>query len=83
MPRAIAIDRDREDMGGFAANIEEASVEIVRRPGPGMPIPPPPRVTLAAAIAQVQESAQADMTGQKGPRTATPIGRFLKALTGT
>ena len=74
-PRALTIDRDREEIGGFNANVEEASVEIVRRPAAAAPIPP--KAALAAAVAAAQAAQPAD-----APRLATPIGRFLKALTG-
>ena len=74
-PRALTIDRDREDIGGFNANVEEASVEIVRRTVAAAPIPP--KAALAAAVAAAQAAQPAD-----APRLATPIGRFLKALTG-
>ena len=80
-PRAIAIDRDREELGGLNTNmnIEEASVEIVRKATPGAAISP--KTALATAVAAAQASAQA--AGQTdAPRTATPIGRFLKALSG-
>jgi predicted flap endonuclease-1-like 5' DNA nuclease len=80
-PRAIAIDRDREELGGLNTNmnIEEASVEIVRKPAIGTAVPP--KTALATAVAAAQATAQA--AGQSdAPRTATPIGRFLKALSG-
>lgn len=52
--------------------VEEATVEIVRRPSSGAQ--PPPRIALSTAV----KDAVA-----REPRAATPIGRFLKALTGS
>jgi predicted flap endonuclease-1-like 5' DNA nuclease len=74
-PRALTIDRDREDIGGFNAHVEEAIVEIVRKPSASAPVPP--KAALAAAVAAAQAAQPPE-----GSRNATPIGRFLKALTG-
>ncbi len=76
-PRALTIDRDREDIGGFNAHVEEAIVEIVRKPSAASMAPAPPKAALAAAVAAAQAAQPAE-----GSRNATPIGRFLKALTG-
>jgi hypothetical protein len=76
-PRALAIDREREELGVFNGNIEEASVEIVRKSAPVAQ--PSPKVALAATAAAAQEIAQ---QRDVPARVATPIGRFLKALTG-
>jgi hypothetical protein len=73
----LAIDREREELGVFSGNIEEASVEIVRKSAPVAQ--PPPKVALAAAAAAAQEAVQQRDMPVRG---ATPIGRFLKALTG-
>jgi hypothetical protein len=50
---------------------EEATVEIVVNSPSEQP--PPPRVALAKVSAETTAAV---------PRAATPIGRFLKALTG-
>jgi hypothetical protein len=61
---------EREDLAGYRLSAEEATVEIiVKSPSE----PPPPRVALAKVSAE---------TTSPVPRAATPIGRFLKALTG-
>jgi predicted flap endonuclease-1-like 5' DNA nuclease len=75
-PRALTIDRDREEIGGFNSDVEEASVEIVRKTAPAAPVLP--KTALAAAVAAAQAAQPVD-----APRNATPIGRFLKALTGS
>jgi hypothetical protein len=66
-PRAT----DRDDLAGYRMSAEEATVEIVVKAPPG---PPPPRVALA--------KVSTETTAAPAPRAATPIGRFLKALTG-
>ena len=62
---------DRDDFGGQRLNVEEATVEIVRRG------PPAPQIPKPAVIFAVQDAPKADQ-----PRSPTPMGRFLKALTG-
>ena len=75
-PRAISIDRDREELAAFNGNVEEASVEIVRKSAPVSQ--PSPRAVLAATVPVAPDAA----AQRDALRTPTPIGRFLKALTG-
>lgn len=62
---------DRDDRSDFRAHTEEATVEIVIKSAPEVVATP------RAALTKVAAEASANP-----PRPATPIGRFLKALTG-
>lgn len=95
-PRATRVEHarptEREDFAN-RSNVEEASVEIVRKQpsGPATPLDPAMAAALAASNLQAKSTRTAQSTdGQTqtaeadkpSPRGGTPIGRFLKALTG-
>lgn len=61
------------DVGFSKVEIEEATVEIVRK---GLAVAPSPKMVLRAP------EREAPAGNGEEPRSATPIGRFLKALTG-
>jgi predicted flap endonuclease-1-like 5' DNA nuclease len=63
----------RNDAGGQRLSFEEATVEIVRRSAP----PPASQLPKPAVIAATQDAGKSEP-----PRATTPMGRFLKALTG-
>ncbi|MEQ1651607.1 MAG: hypothetical protein ABL897_03875 [Hyphomicrobium sp.] len=79
---------DREDYSQ-RSSIEEATVEIVRKPAPvATPLADAGSVTATAleaslsAALEAGRQVQADAKKADAARAATPIGRFLKALTG-
>lgn len=73
LPESDAVaspDENGSDLGFSKVEIEEATVEIVRKGGDAAP--PPRMIIRPAELDAPVEAAKA----------ATPIGRFLKALTG-
>lgn len=79
---------DREDYSQ-RSSIEEATVEIVRKPAavatPLANAGPVTATALEASLSAALEAGrqvQADAKKADGARAGTPIGRFLKALTG-
>ena len=84
MPRSARGDfngrLEREELAASRLVVEEASVEIVRRPpsSNGLTVPPAPPPPL---VAEIVADGLAETTKPEG-RGAKPLGRFLKALTG-
>lgn len=70
---------DRLDYGGMRLNLEEASVEIVRRSTSGAPIVPEAAPAIAVSAEPMLPEAATAMPESRAPKT---MGRFLKALTG-
>ena len=68
---------DRDELAQPQISVEEASVEIVRRPpaSAGLPVPPTP-IPVFASSEPIAELPKPES------RATKPLGRFLKALTG-
>ena len=91
-PRPVKIEHaryiDREDHA-HRSSVEEATVEIVRKPLPAINGAAQVAAASAAALEASLDAAleagrhvQADAKKAETAKSPTPIGRFLKALTG-
>lgn len=78
---------DGTSYAAYRGSIEEASVQIVRRPpATKTPVVPPPQTLEVASAAQAaaRSAAQASRipAAEADPTAGSTMGRFLKALTG-